>query len=153
MPNLVDSIPAVFFRPRIVTERFELRGRQYDVQLELPDLQKAPKRAWADWGPMCSCELGIGQTVRVTYTDAHSGEEAAYQITPPQLALNSPSSAAVRREYPLYVQVFDAPRSLSLRIFLDADGAARRVEAEECDPRVRFADVVFREKHATRMAG
>lgn len=153
MANLVDSIPAHVFRSRSVSAHFELRDRRYELHLELPDLQQVPKRVWADWGPMCTCELPVGYSIRVAYTDVESGEQASYVIAPPQLAVNSPMSASVRRMFPLYIQVCDAPRSLNLRIFLDAEGETQRVQATETDAQVRFADVIFREKLADRLAG
>ena len=130
-----------FFAARTFDGKFAMRGGEFEIEVQTPDMTASAPSVWGDWGPMYTSTLAVDQMVTVTYRCPHVGRTATYQFSPPTIAVNSPARAAERAEWPLAMVIVDAARCLRIVGFMDVG----KVEVRAVHPGLDVVALLFRE--------
>ncbi|MCJ8275578.1 MAG: hypothetical protein HRT44_05205 [Bdellovibrionales bacterium] len=121
-------IKAFLYAKEAVTQT-EISGRNFQIRLHTPDFTHNDISSWGDWGPMYKIGLKPEQKITVEYTHIETHEVMTETITPRSIELLSPAVAIVRKETPLYFEVFEPTQSVLFRIYLNNEGLVASVKA------------------------
>ena len=102
-------------------------GETSHVTLRMPDLRRAPRSVWGDWGPMYTVSLPRDRAVEVSVKTG-----GTRMPTPPldldRLEIDSPRSASVREVTPLVLKLPLPTPGRLLHVFYGTEGRPVRAE-------------------------
>lgn len=130
---------SAFLSSKQIRSTFEVEGRNFEIELETPDLSHCEHSVWSDWGAMYTFDLEPADSARATYRCAATGSESVCELRLATIELNSPMSFATRQKYPFFLKLMDRERGLAFSAYLDPAGCPAELEVTAVRPAAEVA--------------
>ncbi len=140
-----------FLAPRTFSAYLFQPGKNVEVTVVMPDLRRAPRHCWGDWGPIYTIQMLPKQHLELHYHEVVQHLESVVHLSDCRLHLESPMLFMERRKYPFILSFEDVSRGMRFAAHMCHDG---RICRAEITPTSWFGDVrpLFSSNSGNRVA-